>query len=266
MSIPLVDLHNDVITCLSPKKFKKYIQKAEYAGVKAILISVWTTKMQDPMSEIQKHRKTIDETKTSIKLLLHIEDAWFLDEDNIDELITLKPYSVGLTWNCNNALAGGALDNGSLTPLGKSIVEKLVDNDIITDLAHLNRKSFFEVIKLCKKPLCSHTCFSEVHPHPRNIDREQIQAIINADGLIGLTLVGDFIGSNILNHIKYFLNNFGEDNLVFGTDFFGTKNLPKGLENYRNFAKFGLYLTRNGIEKETINRLFHKNYYEYNRS
>jgi len=226
----MIDLHNDAIICLSPKRFSKYIKRARKAGVETILISVWTTEMQDPLQEIRKYKKMLSEG-----LLLHIEDAWFVTEDNIEELIELQPFSVGLTWNKNNALAGGAYDDGGLTELGKFVVDKLIAAGIYIDLAHLNRRSFFEVPQ---KLLCTHTCFAEVHQHPRNLDREQIQAIVDAGGIIGLTLVNEFLGGQGIHaHIKYFRDNFGEGNLAIGTDFFGTTDLPKGLRNYRSLKR-----------------------------
>ena len=108
MKTKFVDLHNDAIIKLSAADFEKYIIEAEKAGVEVIFVSVWTTEMTDPLLRIKEYRQLIDKIKTKVKLLLHIEDAWFVDEANIGELIACKPYSVGLTWNANNALAGGA--------------------------------------------------------------------------------------------------------------------------------------------------------------
>jgi len=260
----LVDLHNDAITSLSPKCFSKYIKRAKKVGVETMLVSVWTTEMQNPLERIREYKKLLGEG-----LLLHIEDAWFLNIDNIEELINLRPFSVGLTWNKNNNLAGGAYDNGGLTPLGRAIVKKLVANGIHIDLAHLNRKSFFQVAKLLKgqKLLCTHTCFDEVHPHLRNLNRKQIQTIVDSGGLIGLTLVSDFLGAgDVWGHIKYFLDNFGEDNLAIGTDFFGTTNLPKNLKRYKDFRRFKKFLASKGLTDSTINKIYHINYHDFQRT
>jgi len=263
MKIRLVDLHNDAITCMSPKRFSAYIKRAEKAGVEAILVSVWTTEMKDPLERIQEYRQIIGGIDTDVELLLHIEDIWFVDATNISELIKLRPFSVGLTWNENNNLAGGAYSDGELTPFGKTVIGKLSAKGIHIDLAHLNRKSFFMVAKLLKnkKLLCTHTCFDEVHPHKRNLNREQIQTIVNSDGIIGLTLVGDFLGDGgVLAHIKYFTDNFGTDNLCIGTDFFGTANPPKGLKKYKDFARL-----KKRLCDETITKIFHMNFHDFQR-
>ena len=307
----LIDLHNDAITSLSEKQFSKYVQKAKRAGVEAIFMSVWTTRMEEPVGEIKQYIKfspwqgrggtptgewrttvprakrrgegcgnlllnvDIPHTPSSLRdatplsqegnLLFHIEDAWFLSEENIDELIALQPFSVGLTWNDDNPLAGGAYGMSGVTPLGKNIVIELVANDIVIDLAHLNRRSFYEVAEMLKgeKLFCSHTCFDEVHPHPRNLDRKQVATIVNSGGLIGLTLVGDFLGGitmeYVYNHIKWFIDNFGDRHLAIGTDFFGTDNLPKGLKRYKDFRRFKRFLLSKGLTRSQINNIFYYN-------
>jgi membrane dipeptidase len=252
----LVDLHNDAITNLSPKRFLKYIKHAKKVGVETILISLWTTQMENPIQRIREYKGLLGDN-----LLLHIEDAWFLNETNIDEFIELRPFSVGLTWNEKNALAGGAYSNGGLTKLGKGIIQKLVASGIHIDLAHLNRKSFFGVAKLLdgQKLLCTHTCFDEVNKHPRNLNRKQIQTIIKSGGLIGVTFVQDFIGGGgVLAHIKYFLDNFGSDNLAIGTDFFGTTNLPKNLKKYNDIRRL-----KKHFNATTMDKIFHINWYEF---
>ena len=232
----IVDLHNDI----------------------EILQSVWTTELPDPIHEIQKRR-------------LHIEDAWFITPDNIDQVISMRPYSIGLTWNHDNALAGGAHGTGRLTDWGRTVIKQLTDANIKIDLAHLNRPSFFDVAAILKGTplLCTHTCFDEVHPHPRNLTRDQIQTIVDGNGLVGLTLVGRFLGGrrfrDIYKHIKYFIDNFGENNLGIGTDFTGVYDLPYRLKKYTHFARLRRYLSRHGIKNETIDKIFEGNFHEWTR-
>ena len=269
----LIDLHNDVITEVPEKQFKNYIRNAQKQGVKSILVSVWTTQMKNPLVEIKRARHLIDKidnTTTKIKLHLHIEDAWFLTLENIDQLISYAPFSIGLTWNNGNTQAGGCNTNANLTNLGKQIIKKLAKANIIIDLAHLNKQSFYQAVNQIKtqsgKLMCSHTCFNQVCPHPRNLDCKQIQTIIDANGIIGLTLVGAFLSQketitihDVYLQIKYFLDNFGENNLAIGTDFFGTQNLPSKLTKYKHFKKFAKYLSNQGLTKQTIHKIFYLN-------
>ena len=243
-----IDLHNDAITALKPQEFRRHVMSAETVGIHTIIVSVWATNLKSPMKKIKQYRKQIDSVKSGVTLLLHIEDAWFVDQSNIEELIALRPFSVGLTWNSNNALAGGAYSGGRLTDLGREVVRRLSEGGIVIDLAHLNRQSFYDVVELLrgKKLFCSHTCFDEVHPHARNLDRAQVQTIVDSDGLIGLTLVPEFLGGSVQRHIDYFIGNFGDRNLAIGTDFYGCDiepnytnymNLPEGI-SHKNARRF----------------------------
>jgi membrane dipeptidase len=260
--VELLDLHADYILA--------HLKSAEKYGVKVALTSVYTTKLKDPMREIKYTRQIIDEHKTGVELRLHIEDAWFVDENNIDELIGYKPFSVGITWNGNNKLAGGAHGDGELTELGKLVVKKLVANGVVIDLAHLNRKSFYQVAEMLKgqRLLCTHTCFDEVHPHNRNLDRKQIQTIVDSDGIVGLTFVGKFLTSDrrvtmedVYKHIEYFIKNFGEDNLAIGTDFLGAPKFPRGLNKYKDMYRLKKFLLGKGLSEATIHKIFYANAY-----
>ena len=226
--------------------------------------------MQNPIQQLQHYRHITYNTPTRTKLLLHIEDAWFITAQNIDDLINLKPFSVGLTWNTNNNLAGGANGNGTLTPLGRAVIEKLIANNIIIDLAHLNRPSFYEVATILtsrnQKLLCTHTCFDEINPHPRSLIHHQVKTIVDSSGLIGLTLVSDFLTTkkrstlhDVYTHIKYFIKNFGTDNIAIGTDFFGTTHLPKGLTKYKHLKRLEKLLSKHGLDNTTTDKIFRTN-------
>jgi len=271
---PLIDLHNDVITEITPAKLKKHLKHAQNNNVKTILISIWTTKMKNPLHQIKHYSQFANDLKKlypDIDLRIHIEDVWFLNEQNIDEFICISPYSVGLTWNNKNPLGSGASNiKGGITELGWKIIKKLTLHDIIIDLAHLNRQSFFQVsnflIKNNKKLLCTHTCFDGICSHLRNLDNDQIQMIVNSNGLVGLTLVGDFLTTrknakkdDLFNHINYFIKNFGTNNLAIGTDFYGTSNLPKRLKKYKHFQKFRKFLLEKGISETTVNKIYYQN-------
>ncbi|MCL2228645.1 MAG: membrane dipeptidase [Firmicutes bacterium] len=249
----MVDLHNDI--------YNECIESARKCGVTAVLSSVWTTNEVNPLLLLKQH-----------KGLLHIEDLWFANDDNIDDIVAAKPHSVGLTWNADNALAGGAHGSGDLTELGKRMLEKLVSAGVMIDLAHLNEKSFFSVLEHVKslggRVFCSHTCFSEVCPHPRNINARQIRAIIDASGIIGLTFVSDFLRpkgratmKDVVKHIDYFVKNFGADNLCLASDFYPGTKMARGIRcgDYRAFLKLKKILLKRGFSQTDVDKIFFMN-------
>lgn len=262
----LIDLHNDVLLPLGKAELDRYFAHLEKAGLTGVFTSVWCTELSNPMAVLTEKKEILQNLKTKIKLHFHVEDAWFLTPQNIDSFLALKPFSVGLTWNQNNALAGGACSDGDLTEQGRETVDRLNKNHVRIDLAHLNEKSFFSVLDFIPEcPFCSHTCFSSVYVHKRNLTDRQISKIVQKNGLVGLTLVPQFLCAGacgkeqVFRHISHFINRFGSDHLAIGTDFFGSKQFPADLDNYQKLTEFRGFLIQKGLNNDSIDKIFYKN-------
>ncbi len=244
--IAMIDLHNDALLELPPNQLLPYLRQAKSDGVDEIWLSVWTTELSNPLAVIAEKKKLLDKIANNPQYpvcRLHVEDAWFLTAENIDDLIALHPHSVGLTWNAANNLAGGAHSRGGITPLGYQIIKRLESAGIQIDTAHLNRHSFWQFARITTRPLiCTHTALHAVHHHPRNLNDRQIRAIIQSGGYIGLALVPKFLTNtttscgvyDLVKHILYFKKHFGSTALRWGTDFYGTEHLPTGINNYQD--------------------------------
>jgi len=269
----IFDLHNDYfLSIANDNKKSGYIKRQESADT--IVSAVWTSELNEmeSFSMLDKARSFVNRNE---KLFLGVEDLHFISKDNLERFVGLRPVYAGLTWNNANALAGGAHESGRLTTLGKKVICELERNDIIIDLAHLNEESFIDVTKNLTKPLfCSHTAFRGLCDNQRNLKDYQIKTIIDSGGLVGLCLVSLFInGTNkcevkdIVCHIDYFACRFGIENLAIGTDFYGTKHLPRKIKDYESLSKelskelLKLGYTEKSIRKilfENANRFFRK--------
>ena len=80
-----------------------------------------------------------------------------------------------------------------LTTAGRSLVLACRDLGIIIDLSHLNEKGFWDVTKLGDAPLvATHCCAHALAPSSRNLTDDQLRAIRDSDGVVGLNFhVGD---------------------------------------------------------------------------
>ncbi len=262
----IFDLHNDYFLGI-PKDSKKdsYLSKHEQA--ENIISAVWTSELNEKESfeMLERAREFVNNRE---KLFLGVEDLHFLSKENLEKFLKLKPLYAGLTWNNCNALAGGAFETGRLTSFGKQVVKKLEESHITIDLAHLNETSFLDVAKHSDNPLfCSHTACHSLCNNPRNLKDYQIKMIVESGGLVGLCLVSEFLnGTNkslvddIVCHIDYFACHYGIDNLAIGTDFYGTKHLPKGVKNYLGLAKsVSNGLMKMGYTEKAINKILFEN-------
>jgi membrane dipeptidase len=134
----------------------------------------------------------------------------------------------GLTWNRRNAFADGAAEEGgSLSRLGRELVDRLVSLGVILDLAHASRGVFTEILeRVAGAPvLCSHGGCRSVYDTPRNLDDDQLRALADAGGLFGLMLHPIAIGpeqrtiDGVIDHLEHAVSVVGADRVCLGGDF-----------------------------------------------
>lgn len=134
----------------------------------------------------------------------------------------------GLTWNRRNAFADGAAEErGSLSRLGRELVDRLVSLGVILDLAHASRGVFAELLERAggAPVLCSHGGCRGVYDTPRNLDDDQLRALADADGLFGLMLHPIAIGperrtlDGVIDHLDHAVSVMGVDRVCLGGDF-----------------------------------------------
>ena len=83
------------------------------------------------------------------------------------------------------AMGWGQDHSLGLTPLGCEVVDACARLGILVDLAHINRRGFFDVVARRPGPLLvSHTGVVGVTPHWRNIDDEQVRAVADSGGVV----------------------------------------------------------------------------------
>lgn len=267
----IFDLHNDYYF-----KFKTNEQKSNYVNNKAsfaknIISAIWTSELsnEESISMIEDARTFVNSHE---KLFLAVEDLHFLGKSNLEKFLSLRPVYAGLTWNTTNCMAGGAHESGRLTGFGKTAIKQMEEKGIKIDSAHLNEESFMDLAKISQKPLfCSHTAFYGLQPHSRNLKDYQLKMIVDSGGLVGLCLVSDFLNgssksklSDIVCQIDYFACKFGVDNLAIGTDFYGTRHLPKNAKTYNHLSKnLSKELSLLGYTEKSINKIFYENAYKF---
>lgn len=286
-NIRICDTHNDFLTELKVCEIEDYINRCEECGVEIISASYWSSEREEAKIEEELTNRSNALRLASKNYLLHIEDLWWVkNKEKLKFLLDLKPFSCSLTWNFDNALAGGSKESGGLTMWGERCLKELIESGIAVDLAHLNRKSFYQVARLLKNKLyCSHTGFYGVKRHKRNLTDKQIDMIVKSGGFIGLFFYdkclqangkveslskmnraslklggGQFNIDDIVKSLNYFTLRWGFDNIGIGSDFYGIENYPKGLENYEDFPNLLNALVKEGYNLNQIDKIFYTNF------
>lgn len=125
-----------------------------------------------------------------------------------------------------------------LSAYGRAFVEKLVEQRILVDLSHINRRGFFDALAAMPAgvpPVVTHTGLKAVCDIWRNIDDEQIRAIAARQGTIGIIYEKRFLArepgrqtlERIIDHLAHLIALVGDDHASLGSDYDGMITLPR---------------------------------------
>ena len=216
----MIDCHYDLLTYILIKKdekeflrnYCKNVYKKD--NITGGIFNLFYMTEQEMKEELGIEKNQIDlienlkEVKEYIRLnkiipdninyIFGIEGLDYLEKiDDIDILYSLGLRSTNPVWSNKNKFGGGVRANNKegLTKLGKILIEKLVNKKIAIDLSHANETTFFDIINICKKmkkegkdPIvfASHSNAKKVCNVPRNLTDEQILAIKELGGIVGV--------------------------------------------------------------------------------
>ncbi|MGL5440119.1 MAG: dipeptidase [Filifactoraceae bacterium] len=315
----IFDCHADVLVDVTNKRLKgkrnilkaDYIDRYKQVGVTGSIFVLWTepkelqTANEERLAILRKEGITeLKENEDILRIVYTVDDFYkAIDEDKlavmlgveglcgigeelnlIDKLYEEGVRHVGLTWNEENSLAtgiGGRSDRG-LTPLGIVAVKKLEDLGVVIDVSHLNDTSFWDVVKIAKKPLiASHSNSRSLCDVPRNLTDDQIKAIGNTGGVIGINSIRQFVGikgeeqnvKRLIDHVDYIVKLVGIDHVGFGFDFCDMLDEDLGYDSdtfhNRDYELYSIEsvsliirkLEERGYSSEDLEKLKYKNFF-----
>lgn len=174
-------------------------------------------------------------------LIFSIEGCDFLKTSDLDELYSLGLRNILPVWNNKNKYASGNRSNQGLTEEGKCLLEKAIELGISIDLSHANKKSFDDITSyLMEKKaagedffvMASHSNARSICTRERNLEDDQLLAIKELNGLVGVFSNRNFIVPEslkekvnqqekeqyYLKHINHIVDLIGIDHVVLATD------------------------------------------------
>ena len=177
-----------------------------------------------------------NKAKGLMSSILTVEDAVLLEGDisRIRRLYNDGVRMMSLCWNYENELCFPNSPDDSLMKLGLkdfgfNCVEEMNSLGMAVDVSHLSKGGFWDVVQHSRKPFAaSHSCAFSLCPHPRNLDDEQLRALADKGGIVGLNFFPAFLSAEksgstelIIRHMKHIYNTSGIDCLSLGSDFDG---------------------------------------------
>ena len=138
---------------------------------------------------------------------------------------------LGITHALRNYAADGAFFEpkrtglvGGLSDFGVALVERAQAMGMLLDVSHLNDPGFWDVVKLARAPLiASHSNCRALADHPRNLTDEQIKAVADTGGVIGINSINRFVNPpdlpHLLDHVDRLVAIAGREHVGLGLDF-----------------------------------------------
>lgn len=160
--------------------------------------------------------------------------SWAGDWEALNVMAELGITAFTFSHNVQNLLATGCVDRsgqGGFTSLGKATLDALAGLPLMVDLVHLSRKSFWDAIELYDGDVfVSHANSAAVFDHPRNLEDDQIRAVAERHGVIGVTSYRGYqredpFAATIddwLDHAMHIYDLVGAEHLAVGADFSGS--------------------------------------------
>ncbi|MDO4867021.1 MAG: dipeptidase [Clostridia bacterium] len=172
---------------------------------------------------------------------------------------------IALTWNFENEIGHPAKlgPKPGLKPFGFELLRAMDRLGILADTSHLNEAGFWDVCeRAALPPIASHSDCRWLCDVPRNLTREQVKALIDRGGFIGVNFYSCFLKEDgratlddAVRHIDA-LCELGAEHIVgFGSDFDGIDAWPEGLGDPTGFPVLLEALARRGYTQAQLEAL-----------
>ncbi len=256
----MIDAHYDLLTICyycyinnDYSKIERFSKEIKQSGVKCIFANLYFQSKQEMIDELGSNyyredvsildmfriSKTIlEKYLPDIDFVYSIEGCDYLKKEDLKPLYKEGLRSILLVWNNENIYGSGINTNKGLTELGKEFLNCAIDLGIGIDLSHANEPTFFgmiDVVKenqaLGKEVLCyaSHSNSKKLHYKLRNLTDEQLLAIKEVNGLVGVLTNAHFVACGTegskeeqqreyIEHLIYIASIVGKDKVMISTD------------------------------------------------
>ncbi len=153
---------------------------------------------------------------------------------------------------------------GGLTEFGREVVKEANRLGVIIDTAHANDETLMDVLALSKHPVIfSHGGVREYTDHDRAVTDEQIRAIVQNGGVVGIWPHGRHISTvaEMVDYIEHVVKIGGIDHVGIGSDLRGISKYVEGFDEGANFHAIASELLNRGYSDEDVGKVMGGNFF-----
>lgn len=253
-----------------------YYHRLEEEDERVVIIRSW----RDIETLIADHDQT-EPTKNKVGILIHMEGADPIrDPSELDMWVERGLRSIGPAWADTRYAPGQWAEAGHLPKDGYRLLERMTEHNLLVDLTHISERASFDVLDSYEGPIAATHCNARaLVPMARQLTDEQIRAVAERDGVIGIVLLNFFLRADhahrgdskelvtldhVLNHIDHMCQLIGTaDHVAVGSDFdggFGAEEIPNEFDSVADLYKIADGLKLRGYTENHINNIMGGNW------
>ncbi|MCV6584843.1 MAG: dipeptidase [Marinibacterium sp.] len=213
--------------------------------------------------------------------ILHMEGAEAIGADlhALDVFHAAGLRSLGPVWSRPTIFGDGVPFRFPATPdigpglsdHGRQLIRRCNALRIMIDLSHLNAAGFWDVARLSDAPLvATHSNAHAVTPHARNLTDDQLRAIADSGGMVGLNFATAFLRADgrmvpdvpfdqMLRHLDHLMGILGEDGVGLGSDYDGAV-VPQQIADVSMLPRLRAAMQDHGYGPDLIAKICHGNW------
>ena len=148
------------------------------------------------------------------------------DLDRVEMFHRMGLRSCQLTYNTKNLAGVGCWEQGGITSFGRELVARMNERRMLIDLSHANMQTMAETVAASKAPvIVSHTACMAVHQNRRNTTDDNMKAVANRGGVIGICQMRPFLTTKkqenlhaYFDHLVHAIRVAGVEHVAIGSD------------------------------------------------
>ena len=158
--------------------------------------------------------------------------------DMVDNFYHFGCRMMHLTYNLRNVIGDGCVEraNAGLSEFGREVVQRMNEVGVLVDTPHSGRQTTLDAARASQAPVAaSHTACQSVYAHDRGKSDEELKAIADTGGFVGICAIPYFLAQagtivDMLDHIDYLVRLVGADHAAIGTDVGALPDKPEDLK------------------------------------